>query len=239
MKPLLTKFWQAPRLRRLLFCFLAWRGSLAAAWGVDWDKTTVSIQADAADERAEATFTFKNTGQTAVKIVDLQTSCGCTVATLDRKVFLPGESGSIQVSFKFEERTRFQHKLITVTTDEPGVKPYALALEVQIPQIIEVHPMFVRWTRGDAPTPQKISIRIARRDLVAPGSLRIENSRFKASLERDDKDGTQFYLVIAPEDTDRREHGLIALQLVRPKGGDQAVVVHAIITEKPAGTESP
>ena len=45
-------------------------------------------------------FKFKNTGDALLKISKVHAPCGCTVPTLTRKEFAPGESGTLTVIFR-------------------------------------------------------------------------------------------------------------------------------------------
>ena len=49
--------------------------------GLEWTTTRVELSATAGDSELVADFPFKNTGTSPVSILNLQTSCDCTVAT--------------------------------------------------------------------------------------------------------------------------------------------------------------
>jgi hypothetical protein len=64
-------------------------------------------------------FKFKNTGAMPLKIDKVQTSCGCTGATVGEKTeYQTNESGEISVTFNTQGREGKQEKVITVYTNE-------------------------------------------------------------------------------------------------------------------------
>ena len=56
----------------------------------------------------EFSFKFKNEGETPITIVDIQTSCGCTVAMSDKRNYLPNENGEIKGVFSVGDRKGVQ-----------------------------------------------------------------------------------------------------------------------------------
>jgi len=64
-------------------------------------------------------FKFRNTGAQPLKIDKVQTSCGCTGATVgDKTEYATNESGEISVTFNTQGREGKQEKTIIVYTNE-------------------------------------------------------------------------------------------------------------------------
>lgn len=95
-----------------------------------------------------ATFPFTNEGDKPVKILEVNSSCGCTTALPSKKVFGPGESGEISATFDYGQREGKQTKSIRVETDQEKDARIFLTLEVTIPSIMEVSPSVVMWNRA-------------------------------------------------------------------------------------------
>ncbi|MBI5153926.1 DUF1573 domain-containing protein [Candidatus Poribacteria bacterium] len=74
-------------------------------------------------------FPFVNNSDKTITISQVKTSCGCTAAALDKKVFAPGEGDKIKVTFKTQGRGGHQGKTITVMTDDPANPTYQLSFE--------------------------------------------------------------------------------------------------------------
>lgn len=134
---------------------------LAPAWAaaeLRFDETEQTLPAEVGQEEVVAEFRFTNTGDQAVTINRTQSSCGCTVAQLARKVYAPGESGTIRAVFSIGGRTGKQVKTIAVFTSERPDDPHLLRLETDIPKVYEVSPRIVYWMRDEEPEPKRIEI---------------------------------------------------------------------------------
>ena len=62
-------------------------------------------------------FQFTNTGKTDLIIVDVSTSCGCTVPSFPRTPIRPGDKGAIKVSFNSAGKFGFQAKNVLVVAN--------------------------------------------------------------------------------------------------------------------------
>ena len=69
-------------------------------------------------EMAKTVFTFTNTSENDLYIVDARGSCGCTVPKYPKNVAIkPGESGEIEVNFDTTGRPNLQQKMIKVSAN--------------------------------------------------------------------------------------------------------------------------
>ncbi|MDA3866193.1 MAG: DUF1573 domain-containing protein [Salinivirgaceae bacterium] len=64
-------------------------------------------------EPKTVSFEVQNEGQTPLIILDVKTSCGCTVPAWNKKPIRPGKKGSIEVTYDSDFPGRFK-KTITV-----------------------------------------------------------------------------------------------------------------------------
>ncbi len=104
------------------------------------------------------TFPFHNAGAQVVTIRTIESSCGCTIAQIDRKVIAPGEDGELVAVFTPSERVGRQEKSLTVSTDEPGIGPVLLWLKIQIPELISISPRSLQWNAGEQKLEKRIVI---------------------------------------------------------------------------------
>ncbi|HLG02091.1 MAG TPA: DUF1573 domain-containing protein [Bacteroidia bacterium] len=65
----------------------------------------------------ERTFQFKNTGKSPLVISNATAPCGCTVPSFPREPVAPGKTGVITVKFNSAGRIGYQHKQITITSN--------------------------------------------------------------------------------------------------------------------------
>lgn len=70
-------------------------------------------------EKGAYTFKFKNTGSADLLIIDVYSTCGCTVPSFSNEPVAPGEEGKIDVLFDSANRSGVQNKTITVKINTP------------------------------------------------------------------------------------------------------------------------
>ncbi len=69
-------------------------------------------------ETVQTKFTFTNTGQTDLIIVDAKGSCGCTVPSYPKNTpIAPGTTGEIMVSFDSSNKPNMQQKTVTISAN--------------------------------------------------------------------------------------------------------------------------
>jgi len=134
-----------PLLPIILFTFLS---PLILTASLIFEKERIVHEATLDETEYTATFAFTNRGDKAVKILEVNSSCGCTTALPSKQVFEPGESGEISATFDYGQREGKQIKSIRVETDEEKDPRIFLTLEVNIPTAMEVSPSVVMWNRA-------------------------------------------------------------------------------------------
>src|ERR1700720_1086005 len=72
----------------------------AARAGLTWEQTQIELHPGVGDKEAVGHFKYKNTGDKAVRIKSVRSSCGCTTAQTQKDQVDPGESGEITATFK-------------------------------------------------------------------------------------------------------------------------------------------
>ena len=69
-------------------------------------------------ETVQTKFTFTNTGQADLIIVDARGSCGCTVPNYPKNTpIAPGATGEILVSFDSSNKPNMQQKTVTISAN--------------------------------------------------------------------------------------------------------------------------
>lgn len=92
----------------------------------------------------DTVFRFANNGTSPLVIEQVKAGCGCTTPALEKKVFAPGESSEIAVTFKPRGGGR-QTKRITVYTNDPEEPVVTLAIKADITPFITATPRMVRF----------------------------------------------------------------------------------------------
>lgn len=70
-------------------------------------------------DKQKVSFAVRNEGRTPLIIRKIETVCGCTVATLEKRVINPGQSTVLEVSFRAWGKSGKQRKTITMYCNDP------------------------------------------------------------------------------------------------------------------------
>jgi hypothetical protein len=102
----------------------------ASAQALQWERPTVAIEAVEGGGKVSGSFRFTNAGNQMVRIRSVPASCGCVVAKPEKRDYAPGESGDIPFTYLPKGRWGARAYRVFVVTDEKGIRPYQLRLEV-------------------------------------------------------------------------------------------------------------
>lgn len=109
-------------MKQLFFVLviLAAVGSQAQTIGpvISWDKSTHDFGDVVQGDKVEFIFTFKNTGNEALIITNVQVTCGCTTPKgWARDPIAPGQSGEITIAFNSQGKYGKQNKVVTIVSN--------------------------------------------------------------------------------------------------------------------------
>src|SRR5215210_1626456 len=119
-------------VRIFILAFTLCLSATVAQAQLRWDNTTQFVAASPSEGKAESRFTFTNSGSSPVKITGVKTTCGCTAAVAEQRVFSPGEKGEIAVSFKTINRHGLYEEPVIVKTDDANARETELKLRVLV-----------------------------------------------------------------------------------------------------------
>lgn len=189
-----------------VFCFPSF---LHAA--LEWERTVHESKAAITDKQAEISFPFKNTGEHPITIRRVHSSCGCTIARLDQKIYQPGEAGRIEAVFTFGNRKGHQEKTLIVETDSSEAPREILLLRVEIPDTIRVNKERVTWEVGDPLEEQSFEITAEEGNRMEIKSLRSLSNSFEAQMNEINP-GKTYRIAVKPISTNRPLRGTIRLE---------------------------
>ena len=85
-------------------------------------------------------FEFKNAGDDTLRITRIQSTCGCTVTQLKKKVYAPGESGTVKVTFRTPTRQGSTTKNLYILSNDKKNTKFELALKAIVELKVEATP---------------------------------------------------------------------------------------------------
>jgi len=83
------------------------------------------------------TFSFTNTGSGTLVISEVKSTCGCTVPTLAKTVYAPGESATISVTFDPSGKSGLLNKSISVISNAQPQSVTKLAIRADVRPLID------------------------------------------------------------------------------------------------------
>lgn len=78
------------------------------------------------------TFTFANDGDEPLTIEKVKTSCGCTVAKLEKRTYQPGEKGTLEVTLNAKRLLGHIQKRVHVISNDPDRPDVRLTVRAQV-----------------------------------------------------------------------------------------------------------
>ena len=169
------------------------------AWGqLKFEQTELEIHPSVTDTNAVAHFKYENTGSKIIHISSVQTSCGCTVATLKSNDVAPGDKGEITATLNIGNRTGTQTKAITVNSndDHPQI---VLTLRAVIPTLLEVQPIFVFWKQDEEMKPKVITVKAPKDSPVKKVTVTSSDPDITAKVEPGEG-GKEWKISVVPKD---------------------------------------
>ena len=199
-----------------------------------WEQNTIELHPNIGDKLAVAHFKYQNTGTTPVHFKSVKASCGCTTTQTQKDMVNPGEKGEVIATFNIGDRTGQQTKQVTVQTDDPNPAQATtvLTLKANIPQSLEIKPIFVSWQSGEEPKPKKISIKAAKDFPAKNITVKSNSPNFESKVEPGGAAG-EWTIEITPKDTSQALATSLIVQTDYPKEAPKSFYVSAQVNRAP------
>lgn len=180
-----------------------------------WQEKEVELHPKASDATAVAHFRYENVGTTPVHVASVQPSCGCTVASLKSNDIAPGEKGEITATFNIAGRTGLQHKMITVTSDDPKNPRTILSFTANVPKLVDIEPIFLLWNSNEPLDAKMITITAAEDAKIKNFEVKSSSPQVTAEIKAG-KEPQQWVVTVTPKAGNDPFAANLAL---KPEGG--------------------
>lgn len=117
------------------------------AAGLEFVAREIALVAEPGAQRLETEFVFVNRAAHVVQVAEVKATCGCTVPSLEKTSYAPGEEGRVRVIFSVGSRQGLQLLSIKVRTD---AGEHDLLLRVEIPPRFTFLPRLLVFRGGEA-----------------------------------------------------------------------------------------
>lgn len=162
---------------------------------LQWDTTVLEQIAALDQDRVEFKFAFTNSDAQPVTIAKVETSCGCTTASLEKKTYAPGEKGTLTALLDAKDQSGQVERNILVTTGEGVIS--RLTIRATIPSWLEVMPRLIWWQVGGKSTEKEAALTVPSGTGIRITSVQVDNPLINASL-KPGADEQHYRLVVKP-----------------------------------------
>lgn len=203
---------------RFLFCLsvLGLGSSVAAESRVHFETTTLKDALGPGKTVYKFSFPFENKGSQPVEILDIQTSCGCTAAKLEKRVYQPGESGVIRGEYNAGDRQGKQLNTIKVRTDNAEQPEILLQLEIDVPQLLAVKPGLLLWRVGELAEAKRLTLVPNKEHGVKVLSVECDSGDFAVEWVRPEEEGAEIAVTVTPKSTNEAYRSILRIKVELP-----------------------
>ncbi len=188
-------------------------------------KTILSDEIPSGKEFYEFCFKFKNEGASSVKIESLNSTCSCTIPSLEKKVYKSGESGEIKGVFYVYGKQGLQEQEIVVGTDDISQSKIRLQLKIKILNEYEISSRLVYWRLDSEEVEKTVILSLMHSDWKFDGAVCSEN-KFSVNVA---ENGGKYLIKVKPLRTNEAMRDLISIKLKSKDGEIKTIALHALV----------
>lgn len=194
-----------------------------------FEATISSKKATATMHTISFSFPFENTSSSTIKITDIKTTCGCTVAESSKQAYGAGERGAISGVYTIGDAQTGGAKQITVSTDCPAQPFITLSVSVEVERLYALRPGLLFW-RKDAPAEEKtIRLELSKVGGYRVGSVKSESVAFSVKLEPIKDEPNNFFIRVKPEGMEKESRSRITIELEGEGRPSKVISAYALI----------
>lgn len=175
------------------------------------DVAAVEVKPKAEDETVTVSFTFRNTGDKPVTVLNLESGCSCLSSSLDARTYAPGASGTGKAEFKVSSFVGRHEKSVTVTTDDTKQPQWVIPFILDVPAVVEIEPKTLQWWLGDAAVEKTCVVK-----MVGDKPMKITNvSSTRESVEFKSEEimpGREYRITVKPKSTEEVVMGALKIE---------------------------
>jgi hypothetical protein len=190
-------------------------------------------------------FAFTNQGPGAAEVADLRASCGCLKPSLEKRTYLPGESGELMLEVHTLSQSAGEHTWRLQVAYRAGGEMRAAELTVQgqIVTEITVHPAALTVFTESAATHEIVLTDLRERPLTVTG-VQASSPHLAATVKQTATDGAGHRVVtvalsLSPACPDGRHEETIAIQTDDAEYRELTVPVIVVKRPRQGVTASP
>lgn len=217
----------------LVFLFVGSFSTLCAA--LEWDSTFLKVKSGIGETSVPFVFKFKNAGEYSIRLLKPEASCGCTVATLEKDEYLPGESGEIHGLYRIKgvrgtQVVSIYVKSLSTVDGREVFRSDKVKISITIPELVKVSPGIIAWKKGDPVLPKSATLTVAEGIFLPLRLVEIENGIFTGEMEEIEL-GKKYTISLKPSPTVAQEGGrsIVVIEGLRGGGTPVRYYIHLMV----------
>jgi len=175
-------------------------------------------------------FAFKNVGEALLKILNVKPDCGCTVFTLEKKEYAPGESGTLKIKYHAVARGGSVIRRIGVSSNDPVEPNVTLTMKGRVVERVAYEPTKLNLLlKGGEQAPQTVTLTSL--DGKAFSIKGIKSSVNAISAQFDPAvEATKFILQlnVDKEQLQKVSNGIVEIELTHPAAKNVTIPFSAL-----------
>jgi hypothetical protein len=186
---------------------------------ISFEQTTYDFGSVAPGSINNCEFKFQNKGTGLLKIGDISKTCGCTVFSLEKKDYPPGEQGVLKVQYHADNGTGQRMRSLFVSSNDPNKPRTELIIAASIAQRVVFQPERLEYKlRGDKADVAELTIRSVDGQPFAITKLASSYDAVTANFDTNQKEA-KFVLQtrIDPQKMGAGNAGRLDISITRPE----------------------
>jgi hypothetical protein len=197
-----------------------------------WDTQKIDLKPSPVEVTAEGKFGFVNAGKETVTIEGVKSSCGCTVPTLSKMTYAPGERGEVTAKFNIGDRRGAQSATIRVSVKGER-EPATLTLNVAIPEVAKLTPSILIWMPGENPEAKTLEVEAVPGQAVSVEEVTTSEPGFEAKVETV-TEAARYRVIVTPKGTEKAGFALLNIE-TKIKEGTKVLRAYAQVRSNVKG----
>ena len=190
-----------------------------------FEKSVLNDEISSGKDWYDFCFKFKNEGAFPVKIVSLNSSCSCTMPSLEKEIYQAGECGEIKGVFNVSNKRGLQEQEIVVNTDDISQSEIKLQLKIKISNEYEISSRLVYWAVNSKFDEKTIVLSVGHSDWKVDCAHCLKN-KFLVNVA---EDGDKYLIRIKPLQPNVLARDYISIKLKNKSGEIKTLTVHALV----------
>ena len=194
-----------------------------------WDRTEARIELLPHETEVRAVYKVTNNSDAPLRINKLESSCGCTLSKIDRRILHPGETARVTGIFNKGKRQGKTHSTIKVFLEGQNNPAAVLDFVTYIPVLIETSPRLLYW-KSDSPQKEKqIELLLDTRYVNQIDAIKYDSARLNVKEESSNEPIPKTIIHVSPKRYDVAFRDTIVIHASGSKGMRSEARIHIFV----------